>query len=143
MTHSSLDSSPHLHHVFLCNDLTMAGEISWVEDYYKHRLPSIAGASFPLHHVVFLLGFSAPWLETTLLVRMCFTCAGPAEVIKASAASRGSRGRVGETRSFGKLMLAQAISVYTSCTISWDKLCLSCFRWTRHYCSLPPDFFVW
>lgn len=64
----------------------MAGEISWVEDYYKHRLPSIVGASFLLHHIVFLLGFSAPWLETTLLVRMCFTCAGPAEVIKASAA---------------------------------------------------------
>ena len=65
----------------------MAGEISWVGGYYKHQLLSIVGASFSLHHVVFLLGFSAPSLETTLLVRMCFTCAGPAEVIKASAAS--------------------------------------------------------
>lgn len=60
--------------------------MSCAEDYYKHRLPSIAGTGFPLNHVVFLLGFSTPCLETTLLVRMCFTCAGPAEVIKASAA---------------------------------------------------------
>lgn len=95
----------------------MAGEISWVEDYYKNRLPFIAGAGFPLHHVVVRLGFSAPWLETTLLVRMCLTCAGPAEVIKASCSLVLER-KCLETRSFGKLMLAQAISVYSSCTIS-------------------------
>lgn len=56
MTHSSLDSSL-LGPCFSYNDLTAAGEISWVEDYYKRRLPSIVGASFPLHHVVFLLVF--------------------------------------------------------------------------------------
>ena len=64
------------------------------------------------------------WLETTLLVRMCFTCAGPVEVIKASAASWVEERKSLETRSFRKLMLAQAISVYSICTIR----CFSCLE---------------
>ncbi len=136
-----MNSSP-LALCFFCNDLTAAGEISWVEDYIiSIGYPLLWAPVFPSIMLFSCWCFSAPWLETTLLVRMCFTCAGPAEVIKGSAALWRKRMSL-ETRSFGKLVLAKAILVYRSCTISSDKLCMSWFRWTRHYCNFSPDFSV-
>lgn len=68
----------------LCKDLNLAGESTWVEDYHRHVfLSSIVGASFL--SIMVCSRFSAPWLDTTLLVRKRFTRSGPGEVIKASA----------------------------------------------------------
>lgn len=75
--------------VFFCNDLT----VIWLEDYYRHRFFFIVGASFLCIMFCSCWHFIALWLETTLLVRMCFTCAAPAEIIKASAVLLG-RGTV-------------------------------------------------
>jgi len=105
---------------FFSNDLTVAmkssggvggGGLTLIRISYPLQLAAVS----PLHPIVFQLDFRALCLETTLLVRMCFTCAGPAEVIKASAALcwRGCL----ETRSFWRLTLAQAVSAYKACKI--------------------------